>query len=235
MITLVQFPIAKEAGIGNFSPFCLKLETYLKAVGVDYQVENFKGDPAKGSPKGKLPFIRHKDQDIADSTLIIEWLRQHKDIDLDQGLDAKLHAHSFAYQRMIEDHLGQALLYFRWQDSSGWERTREPFFGSLPVPLKWFVPNLVRKQMIRQLWEKGMGRHLKTEVQKFVDQDLFALDQLLGEKEFLLDEQFRTLDATAYGMLANFAHPINPELKERIDQFPHLIRYVQTIQKKFWL
>ena len=50
MIKLVQFPPA--FGLPNASPFCMKLETYLRMAGLPFELNN-KGDVMK-APKGKL-------------------------------------------------------------------------------------------------------------------------------------------------------------------------------------
>ena len=52
-IKLFQFP--RMFGIPNVSPFCCKLETWLRIAKVPYEVVDTP-DPRKG-PKGKLPFI----------------------------------------------------------------------------------------------------------------------------------------------------------------------------------
>jgi Glutathione S-transferase N-terminal domain len=52
-IKLFQFP--RMFDIPNLSPFCCKLETWLRIAGVPYEVVETP-DPRKG-PKGKLPFI----------------------------------------------------------------------------------------------------------------------------------------------------------------------------------
>ncbi len=52
-IKLFQFP--RMFGIPNLSPFCCKMETWLRIAGIPYEVVDTP-DPRKG-PKGKLPFI----------------------------------------------------------------------------------------------------------------------------------------------------------------------------------
>ena len=52
-IKLFQFP--RMFAIPNLSPFCCKLETWLRIAGIPYETVDTP-DPRKG-PKGKLPFI----------------------------------------------------------------------------------------------------------------------------------------------------------------------------------
>jgi glutathione S-transferase len=69
-IKLFQFP--RMFGIPNVSPFCCKLETWLRIAKVPYEVVDTP-DPRKG-PKGKLPFIEDGGVRIADSSLIVDYL-----------------------------------------------------------------------------------------------------------------------------------------------------------------
>jgi glutathione S-transferase len=67
-IKLFQFP--RMFGIPNISPFCCKLETWLRMTGIPYEVVDTP-DPRRG-PKAKVPFIIDGNQLLGDSTLIIE-------------------------------------------------------------------------------------------------------------------------------------------------------------------
>jgi glutathione S-transferase len=232
MITLVQFAMSKNSTINNFSPYCLKLETYLKAAKIPYQVEPFRGNPNTGAPKGKLPFIRYKGKNIGDSALVVELLKKDFGADLDRGLSPLLTAQSIAFQKMIEEHLGQCLVYFRWQDDAGWDTIKGPFFGWLPFPIKLFVPTIIRGKTVKKL-KNGLGAHTREEVLNFMREDLKALDTQLGYKNYFLDDQLRTLDATAYGFLANFYHDINPLLKKELEHFPRLINFVKRVDILF--
>jgi len=70
MIRLHQF--APAFGLPNASPFCMKLETYLRMAGLPYETVN-DGNVLK-APKGKLPWIDDDGTRVADSSFIIEHL-----------------------------------------------------------------------------------------------------------------------------------------------------------------
>lgn len=70
MITLFQFPAAFN--VPNASPYCLKLETWLRLAGLEYQVKVV-SDPRK-APKGKLPYVRIEGEAIGDSEIVIRTL-----------------------------------------------------------------------------------------------------------------------------------------------------------------
>ena len=65
-------------GIADPSPFCLKVESFLREANIAYEVVPF--DPRRSfakAPKGKLPFIEDEDGTVVgDSSLIIARLSQ---------------------------------------------------------------------------------------------------------------------------------------------------------------
>ncbi len=81
VITLYTFPGTGE--LESVSPFCMKVECYLKLQKVPYETRA--GDPRK-APKGKMPFIAVGDATIADSSVIVDFLEQKSDRPLDHGL-----------------------------------------------------------------------------------------------------------------------------------------------------
>ena len=105
MITLHQF--ARVWGTPNLSPFCCKVETYLRIARIPYEVADTFPPTA---PKGKLPYLTDDGETISDSRFIVEYLKAEYDADLDRALSASQRAQSVAFQRMIEDDLGHDVL-----------------------------------------------------------------------------------------------------------------------------
>ena len=68
-----QFPAA--LGLPNASPFCMKLETYLRMTGLPFEVRPVT-DPRR-APKGKLPYIDDGGTVLADSNLILDYLKSY--------------------------------------------------------------------------------------------------------------------------------------------------------------
>lgn len=95
MLKLYQYE--RTWGIPNLSPFCCKIETYLRMAEIDYEIK-----PALplGAPKGKLPYIEDNGQALGDSRFIITHLKStYKD--LDKGLPEEKLALSVAMLRFI--------------------------------------------------------------------------------------------------------------------------------------
>jgi len=86
----------------NVSPFCYKLELYLKLAKIPYEI--VKGNHYSSSPKNKLPYVQINDQVYDDSSLIIQHL-QAKFIDIDAGLNAAQKAQTHLLKSLIEERL----------------------------------------------------------------------------------------------------------------------------------
>ena len=103
-IKLYQFP--RMFSIPNLSPFCCKLETWLRIAGVAYEVVDTP-DPRKG-PKGKLPFIEDDGVRIADSSLVIEHLMKSRAVDPDAHLSPSQRATASAVLLFFSAIVGSA-------------------------------------------------------------------------------------------------------------------------------
>ena len=82
VITLYQPPSAW--GIPSLSPFCTKVETYLRMVDLPYRTRG--ADPRK-TPKGKVPWIDDDGRSVSDSSDIIDHLNARLGDPLDRALD----------------------------------------------------------------------------------------------------------------------------------------------------
>jgi glutathione S-transferase len=230
-IVLYQFPPA--LGLPNASPFCLKLETYLRMAGLPYE-NAFIIDPRR-APKGKLPYIDDGGRKVADSGLAIAYLAATYGDPLDGHLDARARTEGLLVRRMLEESLYWALLYFRWATDSGWQATRRAFFGSLGFPLSLIVPWAARRGTLQQLQAQGTGRHRPEEIAAFGEQDLAALAQLLGERSFLLGEQPSSFDACAYAFVANVLDvPLDTPLKRSALGHANLPSYSKRMRDRYF-
>src|SRR3954466_1037542 len=91
-------------GLPNGSPFCMKLEAWLRMSGLPYEAKSITSAPK--SKSGKIPFIEREDGTLlADSTTITETLTREHGIDLDAALTPRQRAESVLLQRTFEEHL----------------------------------------------------------------------------------------------------------------------------------
>ncbi len=230
MIKLFQYPT--DWGLPNISPFCMKMETYLRLAQIPYEIVTVV-DPRK-SPKGKLPYIDDNGQIVADSSIIIDYLKNKYSDALDGRLSSSQKATRLAFQRMIEEHLYWVILYSRWVEDEGWEKIKPLYFDELPAFMKAFVPEIVRRQFIKVIEGQGIGRHHRDDVYQMGKDDVSAVSTLLADQNFMLGNDVTSLDATAYGFLANIIEaPIESPLKEHTKSLPNLVAYCERMKEKF--
>jgi glutathione S-transferase len=231
MITLYQF--APAWGLPNASSFCLKLETYLRMTKLPFELAA--DADLRQAPKGKLPYITDNGQTIADSNLIIAYLKATYGDPLDGGLSASERAIALAMQRLMEENLYWAVVYSRWQDPVNWEKTKAVFFGTLPPILKTLVPIMARNTTSQNLQGHGMGRHTATEIYQIGVTDLNALSDFLADKPFFMGSQPTSLDASAYGMLANILWaPLESPLQARAAALNNIVAYCNRMKAAFY-
>ena len=225
-VLLVQFPPIWGR---NVSPFALKLETWLRLSGIPFVVEaSTRLDKA---PRGKFPYIVDAGERIGDSSLIIDHLKTTRGIDPDAGLSRRQKAEGVALQRLFENHLYYLLVHSRWIDPLGWEGTSEHFFAAMPRPVRPLARAFFRRKVRRLLHGQGFGRHSSAELRDFARTDLEAIAEHLGEKPFFLGEQLTSVDAVAFGFLANILLvPLQTELQEITREFPNLVAWCEAME-----
>ncbi len=231
MIKLYQF--APAFGLPNASPFCMKMETYLRMAGLPFELVN-SGDVMK-APKRKLPYIDDDGAIVADTTFVIDYLKGRYGDPLDAALSALDRALATAFQRLIEENLYWAVVQTRWAEYAGWERTREAFFGAMPAPLRWFVPALARRGLLAEMRGHGIGRHSAAEIHAIGCRDVTAIADFLADKPYMLGEQPTSLDATTHAFLANLLWaPVDSPIRRHAQARPTLEAYCQRMKTRYF-
>ena len=203
MLKVFTFP--PVWGLPTPSAYGLKIETWLRMSSIDYEAVHVQ--QPMSSPKGTVPWIEHGDVLLADSALIVEYLQETFGDSLNDGLEPAELASGHAVTRMLEETLGRIIAYTRWLVDANWPMMRETAFGHMPEPAKSEVGAKSRER-IREIMEShGIGRHSADEVQHLGLRDLRAVEVLLADKDYLLGDRPRGVDATVFGVLAEFIVP----------------------------
>jgi glutathione S-transferase len=239
MITLYKFIPAW--GLPDISPFCSKAETYLRMAGWPYQTQV--GNSRK-APKQKLPYIDHDGHKVCDSSEIITYLEAHPKRPsvqaLDAGLSPKDLAASRALQSMLEEHVYFVNMWRRWVEPSGWQHylpVIAQLVGKLGVPafMGKAVSGMLRKQIIKVLNAQGTGRHSPQEIHAMGVALFTALSDWLGDQPYMLGNQARTIDASAYALLTGVLDtPIDEPVKTLVQSRANLVAYVQRMKTQYW-
>ncbi|SEM97011.1 glutathione S-transferase family protein [Nitrosomonas marina] len=230
MIRLYQFE--RTWGIPNLSPFCCKVETYMRMAGIDYEI--ISALPAD-APKGKLPYIDDDGKIIADSHFILMYLKSVYN-DLDGSLDNMQRSVSLAMQHLLEDHLFWCAFYSRWQyTDENWHVNRDAIFGKLPSLIRYFAAWHTRRKIRNRIIAQGIGGHQAEEIFTMGKQDIDALSGFLGNKPYFLGDKPTVLDASAFGMLVNIIGcPIESPLKEHGSAKNNLKDFVARISQNYY-
>ncbi len=231
MITVFNF--APAWGLPTPSPFGLKLEAYLRFANIAYECE-FVHRPVN-SPKGTVPWIRDNDLELADTGFIIEHLQQVHGDRLNDGLTVTQLATAHAVRRMVEENLARIIGYTRWLTDENWPVTREVGFGAMDEPWRSNISAKARERIRENMHLHGIGRHTPDEVQSIGLQDVKTIEKLLADSTFLFDNRPREVDASVFGILAQY---IIPPLQCGISDYARnsktLTRYCENILGEYF-
>ncbi|MFL5348384.1 MAG: glutathione S-transferase family protein [Hyalangium sp.] len=230
MIVLHQGPAAW--GVGNISPFCLKLESYLRMAGLPYTA---RAADFRKAPKAKIPFIEEDGQFLGDSQLIIEHLQKKHGDALDAKLSAADKAQGHLVRRMLEESTYWNIVYERWVTEEGW-RVYRPIIETLfPPVVGKVVPSMIRRKVRQGLYAQGLGRHGPEEILEMGKADISAVAALLGDKPFLLGDNPSSFDAALYAFIVSITvFPVDSPFRRFTLEQKNLVRYVERFQQRFF-
>ncbi|MDJ0514091.1 MAG: glutathione S-transferase family protein [Methyloceanibacter sp.] len=230
MITLYTF--GRAFGLPDMSPFVMKAEMLLKLAGLDYRTDS--GGFSK-APKGKLPYIDDDGEIIADSTFIRRHIEHKYGFDFDKGLDAEQRATAWAFERMFEDHIYWTFLHARWMDEGNFNRGPLAYFERMPIPMRFIVPRMARRQLKAQIMGHGMGRHTDEEIVSLGTRSLDAAADFLGHKTFMMRYEPSGLDATAFAFLAGALCPVfETPLRTAAERHGNIKAYVSRMAERYY-
>jgi glutathione S-transferase len=229
-IKLFQF--APMFGIPNLSPFCCKLETWLRIAKIDYEVV-VTPDPRR-APHGKLPFIEDGGERIPDTSLIIEHLKRTRGVDPDAKLDPAQRALALLVQRTIESHYNFVAVYTHLYWEPGAERTRARF-DAIPAWVRPLVARLVRGKVRDILWYQGLLRHSHEHIVETGVRDWEAVLERMGPGPFFFGAEPTTTDAIVFGALAtSLVPPIETPIKAFLGFHPGCVAYARRMSERFF-
>jgi glutathione S-transferase len=229
-IKLFQFP--RMLGVPNLSPFCCKLETWLRIARVPYEIVDTP-DPRKG-PKGKLPFIEDGGLRIADSSLIVEHLVKTRGVDPDARLDVSQRAIALLVQRTLEEHYAFILAYTHLVRDEGLQHTRARF-DSVPAIVRPLVGSVVRRRIMKVLWQQGVLRHTHGDIVESALRDWRAVLTVMGNGPFFFGDEPTGVDAIVFGALATTVlTPVESPIRDFLSSRPALVAYADRMHTRFF-
>jgi glutathione S-transferase len=229
-IKLFQFP--RLFAIPNLSPFCCKLETWLRIARIPYEVVDTP-DPRK-APKGKLPFIEDEGLRLGDTSLIIDHLVKTRGTDPDAHLDERQRARARLVQRTLEEHYAFVLLYTHFIREQGWRHTHAVVDG-VPVVLRPLVAQMLRGRMKRILWFQGLSRHSDEAIIEFALQDWRAVLGVISDGPYFLGDEPSGVDAVAFAALAaTVLTPVESPIRDYLRSQAACVAYTEHMRDRFF-
>ncbi|KAG8200168.1 hypothetical protein JTE90_024953 [Oedothorax gibbosus] len=220
------------------SPFCLKVETWLRMTEVKY--ENVDHKMKYKSKKGQLPFVEVNGAEIPDSDIIIKELSKifGKDLDENLTLDQKNVSHAFV--SMLNNHTSWVMRWWRYSHPGEFLKSaqldiKRTLNSKLPKGLLQFFFKLGFKSNIKRAIGHGVGVHNSEEIYEFGKKDLKALSEYLAEKPYFFGEEPHLLDCVAFAHLCQFVYVPFGGLKEYLESdCTNLLSFVERMRERYW-
>eukprot|EP00066_Takifugu_rubripes_P006704 XP_003971685.1 PREDICTED: failed axon connections homolog [Takifugu rubripes] len=230
-IILHQFSRPKT-GAPSLSPFCLKMETYLRMLDLPYQ-NYFDG---KLSPQGKMPWIEYNQEQVCGTEFIIDFLEERLGVSLNNSLTAQEKAVSHAITKMVEEHFYWTIAYCQWVDNLEETQKMLSVSGPLSDVLKWILSHLTGGIVKREMYGHGIGRFSREKVYELMEKDMRTLATLLGNKKYLMGSKVTTVDAAVFSHLAPAMWTLPGTRPEQLikGELINLALYCERIRQRFW-
>ncbi len=229
-ITLYGFGPA--FGLPDASPFVTKAIMLLEMAGLPFER---KRAGLWGAPKGKIPYIVDDGVTVPDSTFIRAHIETKYGFDFDSGLGPAERGVAWAFEKMMEEQVYFALVYWRWMDDASFERGPRQFFKAAPALIRPLLVPYVRRQVRRQVLAQGIGRHSPAEIIALSKRAFDALSAHLGDKPYLMGERPCGADAGVAGQVAGAVSPyFDNELTTLARSYPNLLAYSERMISRYF-
>lgn len=233
MSELKVYHLPGRWGLLTVSPFCLKLDSFLRLAEIEHQ--SITATTPFGGPKKKAPWIEHEGRKIGDSSFIIDYLKQRFERDPDAHLDARQRATGVAIQRLIEENLYWAMVYDRWCRDENWAILKGSVLGDIPAPVRALLAPYARRSVKKQLDGHGMGLHADDEIKAIARRDIDALAALLDDGPWFFGSSTSMTDATVYSLLANILWvPFSSPMKTMVEGHANLLQWLDRFRAKVY-
>ncbi|HYE45332.1 MAG TPA: glutathione S-transferase family protein [Caulobacter sp.] len=230
MITL--FSAGEGFGLPEFSPYGMKTEVQLQLADLPYIKVSA---PPHASPKGQLPWIDDEGELVADSTFIRAHIEGKYGVDIDAGLTLEQRAQAWAFERMVENHLGWASACSRFLIPENFEKGPGRWFDAAPAQMREGLRVGLLEAVRANLMAVGMLRHSDEEIVWLAERSLTAIAVQLGDKPFLYGERPVGSEAVVYAMLAGILTPFfDSPLRRKAEAMSSLVAYVERMNQRFY-
>ncbi|KAM3722163.1 Uncharacterized protein ACO02O_09879 [Dirofilaria immitis] len=182
IVYLYQLPRAKC--VPTISPFCLKLETWLRMA--DIQYENICSWRIR-SLEGTVPFLEYNGREYSDSALAIrDMTRIFSKESMENHLNDEQKATARAFEAIAESSLAVTNAYFRFVEHFDelFQQLPDSTFGILAVFWKFLLKIMMISLMRKKRPVLAITKHNRDEIINIANDDLKAISSFLGNKHY---------------------------------------------------
>jgi len=216
------------------SPFVTKVNLTMTILGIEFESIS-SADNLQKAPKGKLPFIDDDGDIIADSTFIIDHLKQKYHADLDTWLDDEQKAIAQLVGKSLDENLYWCLVHSRWINQDTWPTVRAYFFDPLPFPMNKIVPFVAHRSTKKNINGHGMGHHSNQQIIEIARKSLHSLSVLLGDKNYFFGDKPSSLDVATFAFVSGFVQStLENEMSTMANEFDNLVDFCARIRAQYY-
>uniref|UniRef100_A0A7I4YBP3 GST C-terminal domain-containing protein n=1 Tax=Haemonchus contortus TaxID=6289 RepID=A0A7I4YBP3_HAECO len=226
-VYLYQFPRIKT--IPNLSPYCLKVETFLKINKIPYEVCPLKMGRSR---YGLLPFIELNGEHIADSEVIIDRFKDHFKVKplaspIDEGIARTI-------EKTVQHHTAPVVYRFKMVEdpNDGFCSTVLQVIGCPAVLQSLVLPLAAWFMRVSRRIAAAIGQFPIEEFKNFLRKDLDTYRDLLGGKKFLFGDEVTSADCALFSQLGAVLYiPPNNYVKKLLrEKYPELTNYCDRVR-----
>lgn len=218
-------------GEPSMSPFCMKLECYLRMAEIPFET---RPPDMRRAPKGKVPYVDLDGTLVGDSQLVIEALIAKYGDRLDHALSPQQRATARIVRRALEEATYFVGLYNRWADPAGFAIVRPVFGNILPKPLGLLLP-FIRRRIVGSLHAQGLGRHTHDDIHAMGAADWSAISELLGDSPYFFGDRATSIDAVLFGFVtAATVFPYDSPLRTHVSSLGNLVAHRDRIRARYF-
>ena len=219
-------------GLESLSPFCLKVHRALKFHGLDYE-RRYAVRPSehrKHNPLGQVPVLLIEGEPVADSTAILQALEDLTDKSL-LPLDRRQLAIAWLWEDYADRVLGYYVFAARWFDDRNWPALSAEHFAPMPGFLKPWLPNRVRKRILKSMSSMEFIRLGQAACWKNFQEHLDMLEDTAPESAYWLGDEITVADIGLFWILHCLRSDLSQWQWNEIDRRPRLSSWLDRVDK----
>ena len=224
-------------GISDDSPFCSRVEAYLRLTKQPYIKKASQGG-ASENPRRKVPFANLYGQMVNDSTRILDALKNMIPTKLDDRLTNEQLIMGHLIQRMLHDSLYFVMLHQRFFTRHGRRIFAEGMAKHVPPFISTILVNVVVQRNYINMYGSGIGRCPHAEIVKRGEQDVQILAKILDQNKYLFgDDQATSFDCDVYAFLVSLFYDVALQetwIDDLKRKHPNLVGYVSRMRQHLY-